>query len=213
MVALRCPHCGYYANFRMRWQGEPEPFSDDPAGACYTCDFCGMPIAATLRPLGGILEYWPARVWGKDFPDVPERIATTANEAHLCRAAGSARGAAALARAVVESVAKNRGILKGDLKSKIEALYQAGHISEAMREAAHEIRFEGNEAAHGDLVAEPISLENADEIVSLMDTILERVFQEPARVARIRKQREERKRKQEEEEKELASGFSDEPPF
>jgi hypothetical protein len=52
-----------------------------------------------------------------------------------------------------------------------------------MREAAHEIRFAGNEAAHGDLV-ETISVEEAAEVMELMDAILERVYQEPAKVAR-----------------------------
>jgi hypothetical protein len=43
-----------------------------------------------------------------------------------------------------------------------------------MREAAHEIRFEGNEAAHGDLVEEQLRNEDGEEIVALMDTIVER---------------------------------------
>ena len=47
-----------------------------------------------------------------------------------------------------------------------------------MREAAHEIRFAGNEAAHGDLV-ETISVEEAAEVVELVDAILERVYHEP----------------------------------
>ena len=207
MVAMLCPHCGCYANCTRQWTSEPEPYGFDPIVGCLTCDHCGKPIAVVLDGQNMVMEHWPERVWGRDFPDVPGPIATTANEAHLCLAAGSARGAAALARAVVESVAKNKGILKADLKTKIEALHQAGHISEAMREAAHEIRFVGNEAAHGDLVAEPLSLANADEIVSLMDSILERVYQEPARVARIRRKREERQRRQE------AMAVFDDPPF
>jgi hypothetical protein len=61
-----------------------------------------------------------------------------------------------------------------------------------MKAAADEIRFAGNEVAHGDLVAEPISEDDADEIISLMDTILERIYQEPAQIARIRAKREAR---------------------
>jgi hypothetical protein len=88
-----------------------------------------------------------------------------------------------------------------------------------MKEAAHEIRFAGNEVAHGDLVAEPLGKEDAEEIVSLMDTILERVYQEPAQVARIRQQRENRKAKPARaEDDELPTkgregSTSDEPPF
>jgi hypothetical protein len=64
-----------------------------------------------------------------------------------------------------------------------------------MTEAAHEIRFAGNEAAYGDLVAEPLSIRDANAIVSLMDTIRQRVYQEPANVTRIRNKREQRRAK------------------
>lgn len=43
-----------------------------------------------------------------------------------------------------------------------------------------------------DLVAEQLKIEDADEIVALMDAVLERVYQEPAQVARIREKRERR---------------------
>jgi hypothetical protein len=70
-----------------------------------------------------------------------------------------------MARATVEATAKDKGITSGKLQSKIEQLAANGHISEAMKEAAHEIRFAGNDAAHGDLVGEPISVEEATEVV------------------------------------------------
>ena len=90
---------------------------------------------------------------------------------------------------MVEATAKDKGITVSGIYSKIEQLYAGGHISEAMKEAAHEIRFAGNDAAHGDLTAETITVEGATEIVGLMDAILERVYQEPAKVARIRASR------------------------
>ena len=102
-----------------------------------------------------------------------------------------------MARAAVEATAKERGITKGNLESKIDQLAKDDHISEAMRLAAHEIRFAGNEAAHGDLVDEPITVDDAAEIVDLMDAILERVYQEPAKVARVRASREARQKPKE----------------
>jgi transcription-repair coupling factor (superfamily II helicase) len=63
-----------------------------------------------------------------------------------------------------------------------------------MRAAATEIRFAGNEAAHGDVAAvvteERPGIEDAAEIVGLMDSILERLYQEPTRIAKIRTKRE-----------------------
>ena len=153
-----------------------------------------MPIVAVHSKDhdGEIESYWPENVSKKNFPDVPESLANAAGEAHVCLRAGSPHGAVAVARAVLEAVAKDKGIVKGSLKVKIDALRAAGLISEAMKEAAEEIRFAGNEAAHGDLVGEQLNVEDADEIVSLMDSILERVYQEPAQVERIRAKRERR---------------------
>ena len=201
MLGMKCPHCGYNSNFTPRWHqdSEYESFTKfyRPEMAAYTCDHCDLPIVAILPddPGEGIGQVWPKGAWGKDFPDVPEQLAAAASEAHVCLNGGSPRGAVALARSVVESVAKQKGIASGNLKSKIDGLYQQGHISEAMCEAAHEIRFAGNEAAHGDLVAEQASIADAEEIVGLMDSMLERIYQEPAKVARIREKRERRTQK------------------
>jgi hypothetical protein len=94
----------------------------------------------------------------------------------------------------VEAVAKDHGITNGDLRKKIDRLHADGHITETMRAAATEIRFAGNEAAHGDVVAvvmeERPGVEDAAEIVGLMDSILERLYQEPARIVKIRTKRE-----------------------
>ena len=207
---MKCPHCGCHANFSHRWSNRQSDDSWDfrPGTGCYTCDHCDLPLAVVYSGAldGTIKEYWPKRAWGKKFPDVPGPLASAANEAHVCLSAGSPRGSVALARSVLEAVAKQKGIIKGTLKSKIDAPHAAGHISEAMSEAAHEIRFAGNEAAHGDLVAEQLKIEDADVIVALMDAVLERVYQEPAQVARIREKRERRNQE------DVDTGFSGEPP-
>ncbi len=139
---------------------------------------------------------WPVTVRGKRFPDVPKAIGNAANEAHAALGAMAPRASVAIAPAVVESTAKECGISHGLLQAKIDELAAQGHISEPMRLAAHEIRLVGNEVVHGDLVNEPISLDDANEVVALMDAILERVYQEPARVARVRASREARKKSQ-----------------
>jgi hypothetical protein len=196
VAALTCPHCGVYARFTMVWErkSDPEDPWDEPA-ACYTCDHCDKPIAVIPDAYGMIAQFWPTMVKGRGFPEVPKPLAEAASQAHVCLSAGSAIGAVAVARAVVEAVAKDHGITKGDLKSKIERLHSDGHISATMRDAATEIRFAGNEAAHGDLVDERPGIEDATEIVSLMNSMLYRVYQEPARVAKIRTKREAREQK------------------
>lgn len=200
-----CPHCHAVAHFTEVWSesfGYGEPFYR--AGIygrfCWVCDNCHRPVcgiypsdtAATDPPL-----IWPEEVTAKAFLDVPEAIASAASEAHQAIGARAPRAAVAMARSVVEATAKDKGITQGNVQAKINQLAINGHISEAMKDAAHEIRFAGNEAAHGDLVGEPISAEEAAEIVELMDAILERVYQEPAKVARVRASREARRNPQE----------------
>ncbi|ADB31283.1 hypothetical protein Kfla_2207 [Kribbella flavida DSM 17836] len=152
---------------------------------------CQLVVTAAM---GGqdVRIHWPSAIGGKDFPDVPEAIASSANEAHLALSVGAFRAAIAMARAVVEAIAKANGITSGTLMSKIDGLRQADVISEAMKEAAHEIRFAGNEVAHGDLVTDPLTREDAEEVLGLMDAIILRVYQEPAQVARVRERRESR---------------------
>lgn len=135
------------------------------------------------------MSIWPLAVAQVEFPDVPKAIARAAGEAHQALAASASLAGVAMARATIEATAKDKGITSGNLQAKIERLAADGHISDSMKEAAHEIRFAGNEAAHGDIVNEPISVQDATEIVELMDAILERVYQEPAKVARVRASR------------------------
>ena len=89
---------------------------------------------------------------------MPKELADAASQAHLCLSAAAPLGAVAVARAVVEAVAKDHGITTGNLKSKIASLHSHGHITPAMRDAATEIRFAGNNAAHGDLVGELLGI-------------------------------------------------------
>lgn len=205
MMTRACPHCHALSHFTDRWSSDyyEDEYSDPQFMAfAQQCDNCGKPVCGVGPPEGAEDEeeyelIWPLVVAQVAFPDVPEVIAGAAREAHQALAAGASRASAAMARATVEATAKDKGITQGNLESKINRLASADHISEAMREAAHEIRFAGNAAAHGDILSEPISVADATEIVDLMDAILERVYQEPAKVERVRASREARRNRQE----------------
>lgn len=134
-------------------------------------------------------RYYPHELPKHNFPDVPSPIASAASEAHLCLASGGPRGAVALARAVVEATAKYNKITTGMLDEKIDALATKGLIRPHTQEAAHEVRHYGNEVAHGDLVNEPITPEEAAEVLVLMDVILREVFQGPAELKKLQQTR------------------------
>ncbi|MCW2873421.1 MAG: hypothetical protein JWL99_4741 [Streptomyces oryziradicis] len=168
------------------------------------CDHCGG-LNVAVGKVGGLrnetddlsdalVQRWvPDAVQPVEYEHVPKAISSVASEAHGCRSAGHLRGAVALARSVVESTAKAKGITSGSLDKKIDQTFENGLIREHVKEAAHEVRFGGNEVAHGDLIAQPLSVEDATEILGLMDEILEEVFESPGRVAERKRKRLERK--------------------
>jgi hypothetical protein len=193
-----CPHCGVASHFTIPWSGSYYEHGDRVEAFTRfiaTCDHCGMPICGVYGPDAeeGEEMVWPLEVIYAPYPDVPERIAAAAREARQALAAQVPRASVVMARATIEATAKDKGITANGIQAKIEKLAADGHISEAMKEAAHEIRLAGNEAAHGDILSESISIEDAREVVDLMDAILERVYQEPAKVARVRASREARR--------------------
>ncbi|WP_167736453.1 DUF4145 domain-containing protein [Nocardioides sp. 1609] len=202
MTSLICPHCKGYSTFSVVWADTTTYAKSggeslyDSASRCNNPE-CKRVIGSWVKPdKEQIVDYWPRKVGGKEFLDVPEHIASTADEAHLCMSVGAHRGAIALARAVVEATAKHHGIEKGMLDKKIVEMAKQGVISDAMKDAADEIRFAGNEVAHADLAEEPITAADAEDVLELMDAVLTRVYQEPAQVARVRARRQERKGEQ-----------------
>jgi hypothetical protein len=167
MAAMKCPHCGAYAHMTRRW-------------------WQGASGSAHL----GYQDYVPPMgCFTCDACEMP-MVATYFDEP----TAGIERSWP------LPTGQKQYPDVPRHLASTANEAHVClgGHISEAMREAAHEIRFAGNEAAHGgDVVMEQLGTEDAQEIVGLMDAILERVYQEPARVARIREKRELRRQRAE----------------
>lgn len=164
-------------------------------GTVYTPGSGGSAEEVGKMLASGDIEWTPRKVQRPPFPDVPEQIAQTASEAHACLSIQASRGAVALARAVVEATAKDKGITTGRLVQKIDALHADGHIREFTRQVAHEVRYGGNEIAHGDLAAEPMPAADAAAIVGLMDEILQEVYQAPAKMLRLKTSRLEREKR------------------
>lgn len=200
MPARTCWSCHAYSETRLLPEAivsrplKPEDGGVSPklAYGAYYCMQCGaMSIGRSglhyhedpRQALNqGPQEWLPEHATSKDFPEVPEHIAAAATEATKCLSLGCYRAAGSLARAVVEATAKEKGITSGVLQVKIDELANQGHIRKDVQEAAHEIRHFGNGMAHGDFV-EPVTEEDAEEVVGLMEELLDEVFQAPARLA------------------------------
>lgn len=183
-------------------------YGRERVSALFLCDNCRAPSIGIARNqnrhvnltrwLAGQFDdavrpdvtWFPEHAEGRSFPDVPDHIAAVASEAYMCLSIGAHRGVVTLARAVVEATAKAKGITKGNLRDKIDALEKQGDIRPLIKDAAHEVRFLGNDVAHGD-VMDPVNSVEAEEVLGLVAEVLQEVFQSPAMLERRRAAREE----------------------
>lgn len=134
---------------------------------------------------GAPIEWLPVSIPGWRFDDVPNSIADAASEAYACYSIRSYRAAILLARSVIEAVAKDKGITKGNLASKIKGLEEQRIVSPLTAETAHEIRFIGNDMAHGDFV-QTVTEEECDAVLNFMTALLEQIYQIEAKLSRFR---------------------------
>src|SRR5690242_5434749 len=169
--------------------------------AAYRCDHC-LRLTIAYAVTGGLvatagelarrldilsddqsdsIRWFPRYRKKPAFEDVPEQIASAANEAYECLSINANRGAIALARAVVEAVSKNKGVTSGTLFQKIDKLHELGFVRPHIRDGLHEVRHLGNEMAHGDF-AEAVSSGEAALALTLMAELLTEVYESPARV-------------------------------
>lgn len=179
---------------------KPKSAFEKTVMACFKCDNCetlsiGIASGNIRKQVPGIWLtsqkkiLWLPRRTARQFPEVPATIAAVASEAHSCMAVNAHRAAVLLARSVIEATAKDKGIIKGMLIHKIDEMHRLGLIREHISAGAHEVRYLGNDMAHGDF-ADSVSREDADLVLTLMAEVLIEVYQSPARVAKARSARE-----------------------
>jgi hypothetical protein len=138
------------------------------------------------------IHWYPEKPLGKEFEDVPTDIASAASEAYACFSINANRAAVLLARTTVEAIAKDKGVSSGNLKAKIDTMAEQNIITDQLKDEAHEIRFLGNDMAHGDL-GTPVDENDASDILGFLDTLLDYVYQQPIAIQKRRELREQRK--------------------
>lgn len=202
MASTMCPFCDRHSHMRIVWAQYLIFDERYLLQGVATCDSCGRaslsladrapsgPDASNVLDSldGADISWTPKKGDSPAFPDVPDHIALAAQEAHRAASINALMAAILMARTVVEATAKSKGIKSGFLVAKIDALAAAGQIRESTKDAAHEIRHFGNDMAHGDIEDLP-GADDVEEVLSLMDEVLNEVFQGPARTARIKAKR------------------------
>ena len=141
------------------------------------------------------LQWYPAKPLGKGYENVPKDIASAASEAYACFSINANRAAVLLARTTVQAIAKDKGIHTANLYGDIERMADDHVITDQLKEEAHEIRFLGNDMAHGDL-GTPVDSDDAADILGFLDSLLDYVYQQPMAIQKRRELREHRKRQQ-----------------
>ncbi len=207
MASLTCPFCSRFSHVTIRW-GVTTNHGRNVAFAA-TCDHCAnlvtgrtylvspeygydsadMSIVRSAVKLGEeSIEWWPKVGQAPAVEDVPPSISRAAVEAYSSASVGNHMAAILMARTVIEASAKEKGIVTGNLASKINAMRDQQLIRPAIADQAHEVRYAGNEMAHGDIDVE-LSAVDSEEILALMASMLTEVFQDPKRLERIRAKR------------------------
>lgn len=203
MASTTCPFCTAFTSLtllkKQSLQLNAQRAYGLPGGGlveecAVQCLACGRYFVAFIYS-DQVLAKEPMKALGKEFPDVPDRIAGLASEAHSCLSINAARGAVALARAVIEAVAKDQSISVNGIQGKIDKMADLGLIRKNVADAAHEIRWDANEVAHGDIDTEPITPDEARDTLGLMDVVLIEVYQTAAQIARVAASRKARKAK------------------
>jgi Domain of unknown function (DUF4145) len=201
MAARMCAYCQVMSTMIPVWAYYREAGSNQQGDNLYSyrvaakCAHCGEISAAALDGITRLIDtgristdvpkfldsleaettWYPTSVGGRDFPDVPDRVAACANEAYQCASIGAHMSAILMARTTIEATAKSHGITRGSLIAKIDAMKDQQLIRPSVAEAAHAIRHFGNDMAHGDIEDSP-TLQDAEDVLHLMAIVLDEIF-------------------------------------
>jgi hypothetical protein len=147
------------------------------------CQSCERRFVAKIDSRG----YWEAVYPIAHKPvaaEIPQPIGSEFGEAHLCFAVGAYRGCLAMCEVALEAVWRDQGA-KGlsDLRDK-------GTISQKLFDQADEVRLWANVAKH-ELFDQPVSREDAEELLGYLEAVLDAVYVQPARLTALKQKRKE----------------------
>lgn len=126
--------------------------------------------------------------------DVPRAIRESFKEASNNMRIGSHMSTALMCRRTIELLAKKQGATKGDLASKLKKLRDDGVIDKTLYDWADALRLAGNDAAHEADSNYGITKEDADDLLSFTEAIVDFVYIFKARFAEFVKRRPKRTR-------------------
>jgi hypothetical protein len=213
-MKIICPSCGSATSFNPAWvtkEGilrdksteeytvrgkvsvtliqEPYEYSVAQYGILY-CGACGKHIVVEKG------EYAQEDDWQVVYPiahkvaseEIPQPIKSELEEANLCFTIGAYRACVSMCQIALEALWRDKQV------SNLKELTEKGIISKQLYERADEIRQWGNVAKH-ELVSEVVSQEDAEQLLAYLETLLDHVYVQPARLEALKQKRTEIERK------------------
>jgi len=196
-----CPHCHTKSVSFSAYAQMENPNKQRVFTSAFYCENCyGGYIAEIKCPTSnlptstnGSLEGNPNFQIEKEYPlpksvkapnNLPQNIENFYLQAANSLKSGSHDASAMMSRKVLEVAVKSlQPDGSGNLYRRIEALSDTGLITEELKDWAHIIRDDGNEAAHEE---EPVTPEFAEELLSFAEMFLMYTFTMPGMVAERR---------------------------
>lgn len=148
---------------------------------CQDCE--NLFVVADLPDGGGwrVVYPIPHKTVAKE---IPNPVKDEFEEANLCFAIGAYRACAAMCQRTLESLCQNKGV------SGLNQLRDDGIISPRLFDRATEIRLWAGIVKHKP-IAESVTKDDAEELLTYLDDILNHVYVEPAHYKARKEKREE----------------------
>jgi hypothetical protein len=206
-----CPHCGLeHAGFtalaeKAHFAGGQTPTRHTIIFSCPRCFeiiAISIEVKATqsvltnqrgdflllIKRTGRIVEIYPDR----ESNSAPEHVSEPVKRCYLQAADNKKRknfdAAGAMYRKCLDLATKelDPGLAGKKLDVRINALHAAGHLTTPMKDWAHNVRLDGNEAAHE---SEELSPEEISQLAAFAEVFLQYAFSLPAQVTARRADR------------------------
>lgn len=204
-ASFQCDNCGYFSIGKTVITEDIKKFVDLYHLPYYSADEMQNrnSVGAFIFDGGDVdIDWIPETALGKEYDNVDnDTVKDSASEAYACYSIRAYRAAILMARAVCEAIAKDQGFDEGNLQKKIAQMEEQRLISPLVKQQADEIRYFGNDMAHGDF-AQQVSADDAHEVLNFLDVLIDAVYQQPAKLQAMQKARAQRKNRKEASEEE-----------
>ncbi|WP_229070832.1 DUF4145 domain-containing protein [Actinoplanes sp. DH11] len=156
--------------------------------------FIGGVAARDGAEFGGAIQWrgihwWPTPGMTAPNPDVPVTVAGEVTEGTRCLAVQAPRAAVVMFRGALAEIVQDRGSAtakgKHTLFDQLKQMTDDGDLVPALSDWASHIRVLGNAGAHPSTLA-PVSMEEAEELLRLVNALLDYLYVMPAKVQRAR---------------------------